>query len=231
MAALMAPSLAPRLTPVWLLFCFLESRRGREEDSAPTGHFPSAIQRWLVIYRSQKRAERLLERPDVVGPSRAHPRIQENTAEVDLEERAKKWLGWVECRALGFLLLIPSGKGSLVWLVKLICFFPAEGNIWRGGITQWYCTSASMTGNCSVCQGDGISGGKPAGGWYWLRCWWVSGATGVAVMGVTGQACSACSHLHPGHCSSWNVSLTDWCIHRFSCALPLQMGSWNRICL
>ncbi|XP_072773571.1 uncharacterized protein C1orf167 homolog isoform X2 [Taeniopygia guttata] len=70
-----------------------KSRRGREEDSAPTGHFPSAIQRWLVIYRSQKRAERLLERPDVVGPSCAHPRIQENTAELDLEEQAKKWLG------------------------------------------------------------------------------------------------------------------------------------------
>ncbi|KAM3659475.1 uncharacterized protein C1orf167 homolog [Ammospiza maritima maritima] len=69
-----------------------KSRRGRE-DSAPTGHFPSAIQRWLVIYRSQNRAERLLERPDVVGPSHAHARIQENTAGVDLEEWAKKWLG------------------------------------------------------------------------------------------------------------------------------------------
>ncbi|XP_041275767.1 uncharacterized protein LOC121344122 [Onychostruthus taczanowskii] len=69
-----------------------KSRRGREEDSAPTGLFPSAIQRWLMIYRSQNRAERLLERPDVVGPSRAHARIQE-TAEVDLEEGAKKWLG------------------------------------------------------------------------------------------------------------------------------------------
>ncbi|KAI1231434.1 hypothetical protein IHE44_0007883, partial [Lamprotornis superbus] len=71
----------------------IESRRGREEDSAPTGLFPSAIQRWLVIYRSQNRAERLLERPGVVGPSRAHGWIQENTAEVDLEEWAKKWLG------------------------------------------------------------------------------------------------------------------------------------------
>ncbi|XP_038015425.1 uncharacterized protein C1orf167 homolog isoform X2 [Motacilla alba alba] len=70
-----------------------KSRRGREEDSAPTGLFPSAIQRWLVIYRSQSRAERLLQRPDVVGPSRARARIQENAAEVDLEERAKKWLG------------------------------------------------------------------------------------------------------------------------------------------
>ncbi|XP_050838264.1 uncharacterized protein C1orf167 homolog isoform X3 [Serinus canaria] len=70
-----------------------KSRRGREEDSAPTGHFPSAIQRWLVIYRSQNRAERLLERPDVVGPSHAHAKIQENAAEVDLEEWAKKSLG------------------------------------------------------------------------------------------------------------------------------------------
>ncbi|KAL2296568.1 hypothetical protein Nmel_015887 [Mimus melanotis] len=70
-----------------------KSRRGREEDSAPTGLFPSAIQHWLVIYRSQNRAERLLERPGVVGPSHAHARIQENTAEVDLEEWAMKWLG------------------------------------------------------------------------------------------------------------------------------------------
>ncbi|XP_053853545.1 uncharacterized protein C1orf167 homolog isoform X4 [Vidua macroura] len=68
-------------------------RRGREEDSAPTGLFPSAIQHWLVIYRSQKRAERLLERPDVVGPSHAHARIQKSAAEVDLEEWDKKWLG------------------------------------------------------------------------------------------------------------------------------------------
>ncbi|XP_066059368.1 uncharacterized protein C1orf167 homolog isoform X2 [Chamaea fasciata] len=71
----------------------MKSRRGREEDSAPTGLFPSAIQRWLVIYRSQNRAARLLERPDVVGASHAHARIQENTAEVDLEEWDKKWLG------------------------------------------------------------------------------------------------------------------------------------------
>ncbi|XP_036252336.1 uncharacterized protein C1orf167 homolog isoform X2 [Molothrus ater] len=70
-----------------------KSRRGREEDSAPTEHFPSAIQRWLVIYRSQNRAERFLERPDVVGPSCGHARIQENAAGVDLEEWAKKWLG------------------------------------------------------------------------------------------------------------------------------------------
>lgn len=89
MTAQMSPSLAQRLAPVFL-FCFLESRRCRE-DSAPTRRFPSAIQRWLVIYRSQNRAERLLERPGVVGPS--HARIQENTAEVDLEEWAKKWLG------------------------------------------------------------------------------------------------------------------------------------------
>ncbi|XP_023796382.1 uncharacterized protein C1orf167 homolog isoform X3 [Cyanistes caeruleus] len=70
-----------------------KSSRGREEDSATTGLFPSAIQRWLVIYRSQKRSGRLLERPDVVGPSRAHGRIQGNTAEVDLEDWAKRCLG------------------------------------------------------------------------------------------------------------------------------------------
>ncbi|XP_063273501.1 uncharacterized protein C1orf167 homolog [Prinia subflava] len=70
----------------------MKSRRGRE-DSAATGLFPSAIQRWLVIYRSQNRAKRLLERPDVVGPPHAHARIQENTAEVDLEQWDKKWLG------------------------------------------------------------------------------------------------------------------------------------------
>ncbi|XP_066190431.1 uncharacterized protein C1orf167 homolog isoform X2 [Sylvia atricapilla] len=71
----------------------MKSRRGREEDSAPTGHFPSAIQCWLVIYRSQNRAERLLERPDVVGASCAHAGIQENTAEMNLEQWDKKWLG------------------------------------------------------------------------------------------------------------------------------------------
>ncbi|KAM6371535.1 uncharacterized protein C1orf167 homolog isoform 2-T2 [Pluvialis apricaria] len=79
----------------------MKSRRGREEGSAPAaplGLFPSAIHRWLVIYRNQKRAERLLlphlvERPGVVGPSPAHARIQENKAEVDLEERDEKWLG------------------------------------------------------------------------------------------------------------------------------------------
>ncbi|PKU38733.1 hypothetical protein llap_10965 [Limosa lapponica baueri] len=57
-----------------------------------------AIHRWLMIYRSQNRAERLLlphlvERPGVVGPSPAHARIQEKKAEVDLEERDEKWLG------------------------------------------------------------------------------------------------------------------------------------------
>jgi len=51
-----------------------------------------------VIYRTQNRAERLLlphlvERPGVVGPSPAHARIQENKAEVDLEEWDEKWLG------------------------------------------------------------------------------------------------------------------------------------------
>ncbi|XP_068270821.1 uncharacterized protein C1orf167 homolog isoform X2 [Nyctibius grandis] len=78
-----------------------KSRRGREKDSAraaPLGLFPSAIHRWLVIYRSQNRGERLLlphlaERPGVVGPSPAHARIQENKAEVDSEEWNEKWLG------------------------------------------------------------------------------------------------------------------------------------------
>ncbi|XP_050765618.1 uncharacterized protein C1orf167 homolog [Gymnogyps californianus] len=78
----------------------MKSRRGREKGSAPAaplGLFPSAIHRWLVIYRNQNRAERLLlphlvERPGVVGPSPAHARIQ-NKAEVDLEEWDEKWLG------------------------------------------------------------------------------------------------------------------------------------------
>ncbi|XP_055560355.1 uncharacterized protein C1orf167 homolog isoform X1 [Falco cherrug] len=79
----------------------MKSRRGREKGSAlaaPLGLFPSAIHRWLVIYRNQNRAERLLlphlvVRPGVVGPSPAHARIQENKAEVDLEEWDEKWLG------------------------------------------------------------------------------------------------------------------------------------------
>ncbi|KAM6046684.1 uncharacterized protein VSU04_013284 [Chlamydotis macqueenii] len=79
----------------------MKSRRGREKGSAPDdplGHFPSAIHRWLVIYRNQNRAERLLlshlvERPGVVGPSAAHARIQENKAEVDLKEWDKNCLG------------------------------------------------------------------------------------------------------------------------------------------
>ncbi|XP_071431789.1 uncharacterized protein C1orf167 homolog [Pithys albifrons albifrons] len=76
----------------------LKSRRGREEGSASAGLFLSAIQRWLVIYRHQNRAERLLlprlvERPDVVAPSCAHARIQENKAEVDLEQWDEEWLG------------------------------------------------------------------------------------------------------------------------------------------
>ncbi|XP_029875116.1 chloride transport protein 6 isoform X3 [Aquila chrysaetos chrysaetos] len=79
----------------------MKNRRGREKDSAPAaplGLFPSAIHRWLVIYRNQNRAERLLfphlvERPGVVGPSPAHARIQENKAEVNLEEWDEKWLG------------------------------------------------------------------------------------------------------------------------------------------
>ncbi|XP_075376810.1 uncharacterized protein C1orf167 homolog isoform X2 [Mycteria americana] len=79
----------------------MKSRRGREKGSAPAaplGLFHSAIHRWLVIYRNQNRAERLLlphlvGRPDVVEPFPAHARIQENKAEVDLEECDEKWLG------------------------------------------------------------------------------------------------------------------------------------------
>lgn len=71
----------------------MKCRRDREEDSASTGLFLSAIQRWLVIYRNHTRAERLLERPDVIGSSRAHASIQENKAEVDLKEWDKKGLG------------------------------------------------------------------------------------------------------------------------------------------
>ncbi|XP_032863722.2 uncharacterized protein C1orf167 homolog isoform X2 [Tyto alba] len=79
----------------------MKSRRGREEGSAPAaplGLFPSAIHRWLVIYRNQKGAEGLLlphlvETPGAVGSSPAHARIQENKAEVDLEEWDEKWLG------------------------------------------------------------------------------------------------------------------------------------------
>ncbi|XP_054705346.1 uncharacterized protein C1orf167 homolog [Grus americana] len=78
----------------------MKSRRGREKASAPAaplGLFPSAIHRWLVIYRNQNRAERLLlphlaERPGVVGPSPAHASVQENKAEVDLEEWDETWL-------------------------------------------------------------------------------------------------------------------------------------------
>ncbi|OPJ86172.1 hypothetical protein AV530_011340 [Patagioenas fasciata monilis] len=78
----------------------IKSRSGREKGSASAapGLFPSAIHRWLVIYRNQSRAERLLpphlvERSGVVGPSPAHTRMQENKAEVDLEEWNEKWLG------------------------------------------------------------------------------------------------------------------------------------------
>ncbi|XP_064326596.1 uncharacterized protein LOC135316615 [Phalacrocorax carbo] len=79
----------------------MKSRKGRGKGSAPAaplGLLPSAIHRWLVIYRNQNRAERLLlphlvERSGVVGLSPAHTRIQENEAEVDSEERDEKWLG------------------------------------------------------------------------------------------------------------------------------------------
>ncbi|XP_021273332.1 uncharacterized protein C1orf167 homolog isoform X2 [Numida meleagris] len=77
-------------------------RRGcREKDSVPAaslGFFPSAVHRWLVIYRSQRRSERLLfpqqpERHDLVGPVPVHSRIQENKAEVDPDEWNENWLG------------------------------------------------------------------------------------------------------------------------------------------
>ncbi|XP_053941788.1 uncharacterized protein C1orf167 homolog isoform X2 [Cuculus canorus] len=78
----------------------MKSRRGREEGSpaAALGLFPSSIRHWLVMYRNQNRAERLLlphmvMRLDMVGPTREHARNQENKAEVDLEEWDKKWLG------------------------------------------------------------------------------------------------------------------------------------------
>ncbi|XP_064028304.1 uncharacterized protein C1orf167 homolog isoform X2 [Pogoniulus pusillus] len=79
----------------------MKSRRGRENGSAPAASlrlFPSAIHRWLVIYKKQTRAERLQfshlgESSGVVGHPPVHPRIQDNKAEIDLEEREEKWLG------------------------------------------------------------------------------------------------------------------------------------------
>ncbi|XP_071623337.1 uncharacterized protein C1orf167 homolog isoform X2 [Heliangelus exortis] len=79
----------------------LKSRRGREKGSAPVASpelFPSAFHRWLVLYRAQSRAERLLLPhlalgPAVVGPPSAQGRIQEEETEVDSEEWDKKWLG------------------------------------------------------------------------------------------------------------------------------------------
>ncbi|XP_015737839.1 uncharacterized protein C1orf167 homolog isoform X2 [Coturnix japonica] len=77
-------------------------RRGcREKGSAPAaslGFFPSAVHRWLVIYRSQRRTERLLlpqqlEIHELVGPIPVHARIQENKAEVDSDEWNENWLG------------------------------------------------------------------------------------------------------------------------------------------
>ncbi|XP_035200342.1 uncharacterized protein C1orf167 homolog [Oxyura jamaicensis] len=90
-------------------------RRGcREKASALAssfGLFPSAVRRWLVIYRNQRGAERLLlpqlpEGHDLVGPAPAHIRIQENKALlVDCEERDEKWLGrkylrWWHCTVM-----------------------------------------------------------------------------------------------------------------------------------
>ncbi|XP_024998335.2 uncharacterized protein C1orf167 homolog isoform X2 [Gallus gallus] len=79
----------------------IKRRGSREKGSAPAaslGFFPSAVHRWLVIYRSQRRTERLLlpqqlERHDLVGPIPVHARIQENKAEVDSDERNENWLG------------------------------------------------------------------------------------------------------------------------------------------
>ncbi|XP_067167218.1 uncharacterized protein C1orf167 homolog isoform X2 [Apteryx mantelli] len=79
-------------------------RRGcREKGSlpapaAPFRLFPSAIHRWLMIYRNQSRVERLLlhqlvERPGVVEFTPAHAGIQENNSEVDSEEPDEKRLG------------------------------------------------------------------------------------------------------------------------------------------
>ncbi|XP_068771868.1 uncharacterized protein C1orf167 homolog isoform X2 [Struthio camelus] len=78
-------------------------RRGcREKGSplapaAPFGLFPSAIHRWLMIYRNQSRAERLplhqlVDRPGVMGFTPAHAGIQSNS-EVGSEEPDEKWLG------------------------------------------------------------------------------------------------------------------------------------------
>ncbi|XP_026718371.1 uncharacterized protein C1orf167 homolog isoform X2 [Athene cunicularia] len=79
----------------------MKGGRGREKGSAPAvppGLFPSAIHRWLVIYRNQSQSERLMlpylvERPGMVGPCPAHARVQDNKAEVGLEEQDEKWLG------------------------------------------------------------------------------------------------------------------------------------------
>lgn len=115
---------------------------------------------------------------------------------------------------------------------KTLLLLPAGGNTWGGGITQWYCASASVTGNCSVWQGGGISGGKPAGWWSWLRCWWVSSATGVAVMGVTGQACSAysltCWDMRPGRLTNTSMQETSWftAVASFSIVL-FEMSAWQ----
>ncbi|XP_068014545.1 uncharacterized protein C1orf167 homolog [Melanerpes formicivorus] len=79
----------------------MKSRKGRENGSAPAAPlrlFPSAVHRWLVIYRNKNKAERLQvshleERSGVVGPSPVYSRIQDKKAEVDLEEWEERWLG------------------------------------------------------------------------------------------------------------------------------------------
>ncbi|XP_067167221.1 uncharacterized protein C1orf167 homolog isoform X5 [Apteryx mantelli] len=89
---------------LWHWRSYWQKRRGcREKGSlpapaAPFRLFPSAIHRWLMIYRNQSRVERLLlhqlvERPGVVEFTPAHAGIQENNSEVDSEEPDEKRLG------------------------------------------------------------------------------------------------------------------------------------------
>ncbi|XP_064381686.1 uncharacterized protein C1orf167 homolog isoform X1 [Dromaius novaehollandiae] len=79
-------------------------RRGCRENGSPLAPaapfrlFPSAVRRWLIIYRNQSRVEGLLpyqvvERADVVGFTPAHAGIQEANSEVVSEELDEKWLG------------------------------------------------------------------------------------------------------------------------------------------